>query len=245
MILSTPAPMMTRAERVQLAIRFAQIDLEILREEDWRIFQHELWWFLTLGTQQYEVRSRSMSFSGGDIIACPHPFYYPLSKDDLRAIQKDTRQLLDAMLKSREGPILPPHAVSVRIDMCLQSIGRPTPYANGLIIYGPPRDIFYSTLVILLNRDPTDRIQRCPECRTIFYRIRKQKYCCHVCANRVSVRRWRKSEAGKQAEAERSHQRYATKRKPAQVTRRPRKGSTSHVETTRANAHEGEDPAKR
>ena len=223
-----PLPIvMTHTERVQFAIRFAQRDLAMLSEQDQRILHAELCGFLISGLIGPLLAGR------GIIVGNLWPF--PLPDDTLRTIQKDTGTLLKEMLESRDVVPHPTRGIPLGIRIRLQSL-QGVLKRNLVHITGPERDVFYCVLALLLGQEPTDRVQRCPECRTIFYRIRKQKYCSHVCANRVSVRRWRKSHGGKaykRAEAARAHNRYAEKKKAAvgpgaKVTRRPRASGLGH-----------------
>jgi hypothetical protein len=89
--------LMTSAERVQLAVRFAQMGLEILDREEWIALQNALYSFL-IDIDPYQIGSSIFARAG----------LFPLLPDDLRTIQKDTRQLLEAMLDSRERTPLPP-----------------------------------------------------------------------------------------------------------------------------------------
>jgi hypothetical protein len=42
-----------------------------------------------------------------------------------------------------------------------------------LEVSGTTQNVFLVVLYVLLSREPTDRILRCSECQTIFYRVRK------------------------------------------------------------------------
>jgi len=88
--------------------------------------------------------------------------------------------------------------------------------------------MFLLTPLFLLNQESLDRIRRCPECPTIFYRVQKQKYCSRACTNRANVRTWRQREEVKVQEQEKAHERYKAKRtaggyRNTKVERRPRK----------------------
>ena len=58
-------------------------------------------------------------------------------------------------------------------------------------VIAPLRMLFFWYLFWLLLAEPPDRIQRCPECATIFFRVKKQAYCSRTCGNRATQRRWR------------------------------------------------------
>ncbi len=174
---------------------------------------------------------------------------FPIPPDMIRTLQEDTQRTLKTVLHTRfdvsdlpdNSPrSIPMRGIDVHVRMSLANLDCFAPAAQGnmLVIQGPPRDAFLFILYRLLNQEPIDRIQRCPGCATLFYRIGKQKYCSHTCANRAGVRRWRQNEAVKQAEAERAHNRYVKKMQPrigkgTRVSRIPRKGNVNHAETPR------------
>ena len=68
--------------------------------------------------------------------------------------------------------------------------------------------MFLWILSHLLEQGPTDAIRQCPECETIFYRVRKQQYCTRRCVARASMRKWRQTETGKRYERSRGRARY-------------------------------------
>jgi endogenous inhibitor of DNA gyrase (YacG/DUF329 family) len=70
-------------------------------------------------------------------------------------------------------------------------------------------------------------VRRCPECQTVFYRVRKQQYCSRRCTNRANMRQWRQTEKGKTRESDLNHRRYQSRVKrtgspKVKVARRPR-----------------------
>ena len=89
---------------------------------------------------------------------------------------------------------------------------------------GTTRDIFLLRLLFLLSQQPLDCIRRCPECSTIFFRIKKQQYCSRACTNKANVRTWRQREEVKEKEREKAHQRYVretAEKTKGKVKRRP------------------------
>ena len=224
--------MQTVAERLQFIIRFAQMDLDALRPGDWLNLRDDLTAFLSMAGP-----------SAGIVI----PYVYPPGPQDFpeagfRALQAAVLDVLRCLLDNRAGIS---DAIPIRIHAFYILVGAPSPPLPGeppmdhnvLGMTGTTWDCCMLVLLHLLARERTNQIVRCPECRTIFYRVGKQKYCSRTCSNRTNVRAWRQQEQVKQVEADRARARYATKKKPARVTPRPRKG-VQPMPKRRAN-HEG------
>jgi hypothetical protein len=229
--------METAAERVQFALQFAQMNLDTLSRGQGLTLREDLEDFLRCRPgKQYRC-------DPGDVIAAPLamltpplPQEYP--KDALRQLQQETHAIFSRLVDSRNAwaKDISQGWVSISGEYYLNSfpdVGKRS--SNHLLMKGTTRDVFLKILIDLLKYEPTDRILRCPECRTIFYRIRKQQYCSRRCTNRANVRQWRQDEAVKEREQAQAHARYAKKEAPsgAKVKRRPRKRSTGHAETPR------------
>src|SRR5262249_12045963 len=58
------------------------------------------------------------------------------------------------------------------------------------IIESHPANLFFIRFGLTLIQEGVSQLSICPECRRIFYRVRKQKYCSKTCINRVSRRKW-------------------------------------------------------
>jgi hypothetical protein len=225
--------MWTAAERLQFIVRFAQMQLDALRPGDWLNIRddfHAFW------------RQRETAAEPGGIMAQPlqHPSPQEYTEADFRALQTEVYGILNGFVCERESPGFSLQLAEIHAQFGILNVGaRDIPGGWTLLqALGHTRDMFLLIFFFLLSRQPTDRILRCPECHTIFCRIRKQKYCTRACSNRATVRQWRQSATVKQAEAERAHQRYVKKKRPAigphtQVTRRPRPGKRSQAETPR------------
>src|SRR5919197_2968064 len=114
------------------------------------------------------------------------------------------------MLDQREGVRVSPSPALIPICLDLLNFGYVPSLAgrNMLEVSGTTQNVFLVVLYVLLSREPTDRILRCPECQTVFYRIRKQQYCSRPCVHRAAVRKWRRTETGQQYERRRSRSRY-------------------------------------
>lgn len=232
--------METAAERVQFALQFAQMTLDTLSPGKALTLREDLEDFLRCRPgKPYMVDPGGVVAAPLRMLTPPLPQAYP--EDALRQLQQETRAIFTHLVDSRNAwakDIAQPW-VNIPVQYSLTSFptyGKQS--SNSLMIKGTIRDVFLMLLLVLLSEEPTDRVLRCPECATLFYRIRKQQYCSRPCVNRANVRNWRQDKEVKQAEAERAHTRYEkrTKREVGQganVKRIPRKGSTGHAETPR------------
>jgi hypothetical protein len=159
------------------------------------------------------------------------------SEQDIRLIQHDTQRLLTGLVDARDTWVAHEHT------------GEQTQYAPPLFslslysqllaqyphtehqrpcFQGQMRHLFHFTLMLLLGQEPPNRILRCPECKKIFYRVRKQRYCSRPCVNRATVRKWRATEEAKKQEKDRAHKRYRKKMAPRRVT--PRRAPRESIE---------------
>jgi hypothetical protein len=119
------------------------------------------------------------------IIPAEYPPADAFSDEDFRALQRDVLNWLSALTHPSspgEAQWVPP-AIPLQVRVALTD--------GPSQVFGPARDVFLWHLFVLLQQEPLDRIRRCPECATIFYRVKKQAYCSRTCGNRVTQRRWR------------------------------------------------------
>jgi hypothetical protein len=225
--------MLFATERLKFAVQFAQLDLDRLRPGDWMNLRDDLEQFIYGSHEQRtqalkelgEVVKRSLHdrdlihremlrrFRECYHLESPHPHEYP--EDAFRALQEDVRRLLRGLVGSREkrGAAITP--ISVAVDLTIFVVPRMegTPERRMQVPIGPTRDVFLWILSHLLDKGPMDAIRQCPECDTIFCRVRKQQYCSKRCVARASMRKWRQTETGKQYERARSQARYAAQTK--------------------------------
>jgi hypothetical protein len=77
--------------------------------------------------------------------------------------------------------------------------------------------IFLKAAFVLLvaNGPEASRVRLCPECGSLFIRVRKQLYCSRKCVNRVNMRRWLADLKGRE-----SHRRSSRKTYERAVVRR-------------------------
>jgi hypothetical protein len=207
--------MQTAKERLEFAIRFAQGDLDQLRPGDWLNLRDDLEAFLGkhLLDQHLSQEDPAAPLAAlEDVVGTPTEAPYPeeYGVDNFRVLQQETKCTLSRMLDKREGVHVPssPVLISVRCDLLNFGYVPSLAGRNMLEVSGTTQDTFLMVLYVLLSREPTDRILRCPECPTIFYRVRKQQYCSRPCVHRAAARKWRRTEKGQQYERQRSRTRY-------------------------------------
>jgi hypothetical protein len=212
-------PTITTTWRLQFAIRFAQMDLETLRPGDWLNLRDDLAVFLGYALGIYE-REQKGELDTSDLQGTlPQAF----TEADFRSLQADVKQVLQSLV--HRGMVnLEPKEISAAYSL----FNSPNGSFRVLRARGTTHDMFLLRLFFLLNQQPLDCIRRCPECSTIFYRIKKQQYCSRACTNKANVRNWRQSEEVKEKEREKARERYVAKRttrtgKPLKVQRKPRK----------------------
>jgi hypothetical protein len=193
---------MTREDRLQFAVRFAQMNLDTLRAGDRLNLREDFLGFLNLrpnhghsnggvvalqtegSTRELYQPLMSLGFVG--VVEGPTPD--TLSEDDFLALQRDVQRdvwtVLDTLTHAvRPGETSNPPFVGRCPEVRVMQ--------NGWYAKGTSRQVFVEQLLYLLGQEPSDRILRCPECETLFYRVQKQAYCSRRCGNRVTQRRWR------------------------------------------------------
>jgi hypothetical protein len=191
---------MTREDRLQFAVRFAQMDLDTLRAGDRLNLREDFLGFLNLrhghghlnapvvafqpDESAREVYQPLMSLSFMPLIEGPDPL--TLSEADLLALQRDVQRDVSTLLDTLTRAVRPEELPSF-VERCPLVTLR----QNCRIVKGTARQVFVEQLIYLLDQEPSDRILRCPECETLFYRVQKQAYCSRKCGNRVTQRRWR------------------------------------------------------
>lgn len=174
--------MMTNEQRLQFAVAFAAMDLDRLRPGDVLNLRADLADFLTT-----------------DAVIVDGPPPQKCRAGELRDLQHEVQRVLTEMVAKREPsgnhwplstytPLIKIKDLDLGITP-LDSLGMPG--RNLLRAKLPMREAFFWTLSFLLCQEPTSRILQCPECDTIFYRVRNQQYCRRACVNRANKRTWR------------------------------------------------------
>jgi hypothetical protein len=213
--------MLSIKDRLPFAIRFANLELEELRRGDWFNLVDDVIDFVgfrtgrTLDEARRQARRVSVSpwpMSGS--------FSERVNQGTIRTLQADVRQMLNGIMDlqedldakqrgrrpEREAPPQVPE-IHVKYGLYWQ---RDQDEDATLFHDGSLRDLFLSSLVFLLARDVV-HVRRCPECQTIFYRVRKQRYCTRTCTNRANMRNWRNTAQGKARESDLNHRRYQSR----------------------------------
>jgi hypothetical protein len=209
----------TQDGRLQFVVTFAQLDLDTLSTGDWLNLREALARFLGLvpglGASHKlilaftnvgrELSPMALTAAGRRVDLFQPMFSFGItgiatdanigedakqlptwSLADVRAVQADTL----AWLRSLTHPDTPgeswvPHALPLSGEVSLSNGHR------AVCVIAPLRQLFFWHLLWLLLAEPHERIHRCPECETIFFRVKKQVYCSRQCGNRATQRRWR------------------------------------------------------
>ena len=128
----------------------------------------------------------------------------PFAKDYPRAafkqLQADATYVLKRLVDGRDWKSS--KSGTKLIQICTGRVLVPVPAMKGrafLHVTGALRDVFLEVLFHLLGSEESDRILRCPECSSLFYRVRRQKFCRPSCANRAFWRTYPSTAKGKRA----------------------------------------------
>jgi hypothetical protein len=228
--------MKTSAERLKWFLDFAQLEWVSNLDEEAFLFEtpesipelKELkeWEFLKLKEEVIE-------FIGGD--DANEPFRFGIKKEpvaydkNLFPIWGRRRILSDAIgefltreelagLCVRAGGYLDTYIREERVTEVSSesetiSFGDPTVSFNmrtatWFIESSSPAHLFFIRFGLVLMQEGTSEIQKCPECRRAFYRVRKQKYCSKTCINRVSRRKWLEDPKNKKKDRQWAQERY-------------------------------------
>jgi hypothetical protein len=198
---------MTDEEKLKFAVRFSQMPLldfmqytdgkplPAMREGDILNLKDDLLAFANLEQPEevehaiIQTQFASLDDKPGATYAFPDvgtPNFWPrdYSLAHLVALQSECSRILESAVNGvgdRE----------TNISLKFSLFRGPKFNCTFLFLTGPFRDIFLYTLFHLINAAERNSILRCPEpnCRRIFYRVRKQRFCSHRCAVRASVRR--------------------------------------------------------
>ena len=188
--------MSSPAQRLRFVVQFAQLDLATFRPGDWLNLRDDLAAFLHGPWYGLDCTREPLPLADDWLVrptVPPYPATYP--EDAFHQLQAETRTvLLDMVLGTRErrsAPLTPVPLPSLALGA--PSLGDLVPGAgqHALVAEGSTRDVFLFLFFLLLKQVGSQRIVRCPECGTIFYRHGNQDYCARPCVNRVSQRLWR------------------------------------------------------
>jgi len=209
-------------ELLEFAVNFAQTDISALREGDWLNLKEDIWSFLR------------GPISGNEAVVLPGSSGILESRSEAETLQKEMYSLLSEVVDTPERNLEPQrHQISFDLEVGFSrevaaklSAGD----APWFFVHGAQRDRMLLNLFFLLMKESTEKIRRCDasDCKRIFYRVRKQKFCSVRCQSRESARRFRlKWGADKQSES--NHKNYKnrvekSRGRPTRVARRTRRG---------------------
>jgi hypothetical protein len=196
-----PTRIVTAAQRLQFVVRFAQMDLDTLRPGDWLNLRDDLRAFFLGSWYKHDLGSDSLPpLAAGDVFVHPtaRPFPEEYPEEEFRTLQSETYKILrqaiplEGEMYGTPPPVVPqPVAIDGPISLTVPHLDGLIP-AKGrhmLVAEGSTRDMFLLLTFLLLAKESTARIRRCPECDSLFYRAKT--YCSRTCANRVATRKWR------------------------------------------------------
>lgn len=229
--------MKSARDRIEWLVAFAGKDLATMRAGDWLNLRDDVGAFL--GTTS---GGATLADLGGLPIIMPiaPPAPKDLSDVALRELQSEIRTLLDGLV----GPLRQhprQHAVTwtglmagVKVETSYTLLGH---HSLGALLTasGRPRDMVLLRAIMLLTREDTQRLGRCPEpeCGKLFFRVRRQKYCGRACVNRANKRAWRAGLSARRTRKPRTRKVRTRDRRnvPASTGKRPR--STPRHPTTK------------
>src|SRR5262245_46909462 len=186
--------MKTARDRLEFAIRFAEMDLQTLRPGDWMNLSDDLGAF-----HGRDVPGGVTLKDLGGFIA--RPTDGPLSEERFQGLQREVQSLLRALVAVRsflrdllasdkpaanDEPVSPPLPP---IPVMAEYIVTAGIKAGGtLYVEGRTRDVTLLRLMHLLTGGGIDAVFVCPECDRLFYRVRRQLFCSKKCVNRANKR---------------------------------------------------------
>jgi hypothetical protein len=182
----------SRADRLQFVVRFAQLDLTTLRRGDWLNLREEMEWFL-IGIRYepgFDFGTDEIPVQAGDLVVHPDdpPTSDAFTPEACAQLQADLRTLLSGLAPA---PGVVPGQTSSLPFHGAWSIVEGRPGQPVVVAVGATRDLFLFQVMMLLKDEHPHPIRRCAECGALFYGHGNQDYCSRPCVNRVSQRRWR------------------------------------------------------
>jgi hypothetical protein len=181
------------------------MDLDRLRPGDWLNVQDDLHAFIHgVGINAPEHDALTAIEDMGRIAITRAPRDHPMTVEEVRQLQMAARAFFDHLFPKDDRPVGAADLGSMTLTLHVYRMNEAV-YIDAL---GELREVVLTTLALLLSRQGPAPIRRCPECQTIFYRVRKQQYCSPRCAKRASMRQWRQTEEGKAYERKRSRTRH-------------------------------------
>lgn len=206
----------THKDAIRFLVSFGQADLATYREGDLLNLRDDL------------ERFRKAPVSDAYPFPVSRTGAYPTPLTWYTDLQSWIRKLLTWITQSPDGDLDPEleRGVALKVPVILQVVVVPS---KGPIV-GFGGDLAFCLRVkatLMLAGESSQLVRRCPECPTIFVRVRKQLYCSRKCTNAANMRAWLLTKQNKAKHRESSQRTYekAVKRKcgpKVKVQRRPR-----------------------
>ena len=167
--------------------------------------------------------------------------YQDTRKDALYSrLQGQLREIVDDLISPVKGESHPPSllldiekildgedAESVHVDV--RAWHHDSPVGALMTLYAPLDWIARLQAQIVLQSDGKGKLKKCPQCGSIFIKVRRQKFCSTRCTNKASMAAYLAKRENLQKHRESSHLSYARKKRAGtgpnvKVRRQPRKG---------------------
>jgi len=183
---------MTRQERIQFAVRFARMNLSLNRPGDWLNLRDDLKRFLALDQPVGGSDTCFLKF---------HIFEKEITsaaESKLQKIQEDVMFMLLCFSKVPvDGePVYMSFSIHSVLGVTRKKDDAGKLYSSGHVS-APLGDSVLLLLFHLCLSSPYSGVEICPECRNLFYRKGKMKFCGRTCTNRAMTKAKRTRDAKK------------------------------------------------
>jgi hypothetical protein len=188
---------------IAFLVRFANADLEAFREGDWLNLQDDLAAFEHLTPLLGPMKLVMAIQKHGPLSAYKATVFLGLQKAIHNLLLRVAESTSSDASQLVEAGALDLVEVALTIDVN-PSMG------PALVLAGKLLPLLFIKAGLLLATDPAAlRLRVCPECESMFLRVRKQRYCGRRCVNRANMRTWLASQEGRKAHRAFSRRSYA------------------------------------
>jgi hypothetical protein len=217
--------MHSNVDRLRFVVGFAQADLKGMRAGDKLNLREDLFSFADVVCYSSEegLKGLEAKLKQGTALAPAPTSPEDITDKALEEAQGEFREILRGVTQPRLGPAeffsfvttMPQVRFHARVDRNKQTFIFPEAEIPDLL-----RFRLLQLLGLFAN---LYRLRMCPECKKIFVKVKRQKYCSQTCANRAYMREYRAIGGVRDA----NHKQYEKRKeektgKPANVARRPR-----------------------
>ena len=212
------------ADPIEFIVRFIYEDLEQFREGDWLNLQDDLAAFERCGPPSLELGPTDENLAKLRTTSDPKLFrklqVKLASLLQTIAMRQSTTTVSQAPSSKASDPgsvfafYRTLSSVSFSADVVRIGIADGPDKVPRVLLEGKYFDVLYAkaALVLLLVGSPArERLRLCPECLTVFVRVRRQRYCSRRCVNRANMRGWLGRHKGKASHRASSKRSYAKK----------------------------------